>query len=107
MKIKRSKDRDDFISQLLSEIPEFQPYYDEHMIDMRGELLPFLLLADFTRFVKESYRKSGSGLADSEYWGQVVERSLNLMEHAMGSSKDVQELIILSFVENLLSSEGS
>jgi hypothetical protein len=39
--------REDFISQLISEIPDFLPYYKEHLADVHGEVLPYLLIADF------------------------------------------------------------
>jgi len=76
------------------------------MAEMHGTLLPFVLLTDFTRFLRESYRKSISGTADSGYWDQLVEKSLNLMERAMGSSEDLQELVSVSFLESLLPDPG-
>lgn len=66
------------------------------------ELLPHVLMGDFTRFVFDAYRKSMSSTEDAKEWHQVVYGSLELMEQAIGSADPMlQELIAVSFVENL------
>ena len=94
-----------FVPQLLVEIPEFKPIYDEHIADY-DEILPHVLMGAFTRFLFDAYKKSKSPDANGEAYKQVVERSLNLMERAMGNGDlGVQNLISVSFLENLWPSE--
>lgn len=94
-----------FVPQLLIEIPEFKPIYDEHIAD-NDEVLPHVLMGTFTRFLFDSYKKSKSPDANGEACKQVVDRSLNLMERAMGNGDlGVQNLISVSFLENLWPSE--
>ena len=91
-----------FMPQLLMEVPEFKLLYDELIKDNFGEVLPHVLMAEFTRFLIGAYRRSLSRENDAAKWGQVVERSLKLLERAYASSDPlVSELISVSFLEYL------
>ncbi len=92
-----------FIAQMLTEIPELQPVYDEHMKFYHDELLSHLLLWDVTRFIVAAYNRATTADPDAKQWRGVVDRSLTFMEQAIGNSDyQVWNLIAVSFVENLL-----
>lgn len=94
-----------FIAQLLAEVPEFGPIYNAH-VDYYDVLLPHVLMGDFTRFLFDVYRRSISETDNSGQWQQLVARSLSLMERAINSSDiALQNLISVSFIENLLPSK--
>jgi len=94
-----------FVPELLERVPEFEPIYREHMIYF-DELLPHVLLGDFTRFLFDAYRRSISGANDASKWHEVVNKSMDFMEEALSSpDSDVENLIVASFVENLQPSE--
>lgn len=82
---------------ITSEIPEFSDIYEQHLID-NGQILPHVLMGDFTRFVVNSYKKSKSSLKYKE----IFDRSLDLIENLITSkNKQLQELVQASFLENL------
>ena len=92
---------DRFVPELLAHVPEFKPIYDEHMEDF-DELLPTLLLYDFTIFLYDAYRRSMSGENDAHQWREVVNKSLTFMEEALSwGDPDVENIIVVSFVYNL------
>jgi hypothetical protein len=94
-----------FVPQLLLEIPEFTSIYNEHIADY-DEVLPHVLMGAFTRFLFDAYKKSKLPDANGEAYKQVVDRSLGFMERAMGKGDlGVQNLISVSFLENLWPSE--
>ncbi len=98
---KEPLDNEAFFPQLLSQVPEFRPFYDEHIAD-NDELLPHVLMADFTRFLIDAHLRATSEADDVGRWGQLVERSLALLEDGMGSSDDdLQNAISVSFLEHL------
>ncbi|HEV2500238.1 MAG TPA: hypothetical protein VGY31_11730 [Terriglobia bacterium] len=82
---------------LLQSAPELRPLLDEH-IQQYDELLPHVFFGDVTRFVMDRVRtEGGAGNQDA-----VVRRILGFLEEAMASSdENVQELVSLSFLENL------
>jgi hypothetical protein len=43
------------IAQLVEDLPSLAPLLDEHLADMDGEILPYLLLADVARWAQASY----------------------------------------------------
>ena len=97
--------RQTVIPELLAEIPEFIPVYEEHMVDY-DEVIPHVLMGDFVRFLFDAYRKSQTDHANSQHWQHLINRILGLMERAIGSSDEyVENLISASFVENLSPSE--
>src|SRR5690349_18428135 len=93
-----------FVPTLVATIPEFQPIYVDHLAE-NGELLPHVLMGEFTRFLMEMVRKWRAAPTDAAGLGQTVERAIALMEDAMGSpDPKLRNLISVSFLENLLPS---
>lgn len=82
---------------LLQRAPELRPLLDEH-IQQYDELLPHVFFGDVTRFVMDRVRaEGGAGNHDP-----VARRILGFLEDAMASSdENVQELVSVSFLENL------
>lgn len=85
----------DFVDTLLKQVPELRELYEEH-IKHDPEILPHVFFADMTWHIVDLLRDS-----TTEIPSEVV-RLLDLFEDALGSGhEDVQELIGVSFVENL------
>lgn len=92
------------ITELLAQIPELRPVYDEHM-KRYDELLGHVFMGDVTRFIVSAYKRSTTDEPDAEQWRQVLDRSLAFMEQALTMGDlYVEDIIQLSFVENLLPS---
>ena len=97
-----------FIAQMLVEIPELQPVYDEHMRFYRDELLSHLLMWEVTQFIVNAYNRSTTADPDAQHLREVVDRTLAFMEQAITSSDyQVWNLIVVSFLENLLPVEDN
>ena len=91
---------------IVKEIPEFKSVYDEHILDYE-ELLPHVLMGDFTRFVVNMYEESKS-TNENKYCFDVFLKALSIVEAAMNSIDiNLQELISVSFLENVLGEELS
>ena len=88
----------DLVAELLEHVPELKCVYDEHINDYE-ELLPHVFFGDATRYVVQQ-AKDGFLASD-----QPVSRILRLFEVAMAGSEDVQELVSVSFLENLVGNE--
>lgn len=108
-----------FINNLLSQVPDLQPTYEEHLRD-EGELLPHLFLGDVTRFVVEQCKKLERDRLNSGNAEQNLTRIMSLMEEGITSPEDgtvpmigrlaaenesVRNLVGVSFVENLLGTD--
>ena len=94
---------DEFFPALLEAVPEFVPFYNEHIVELE-ELLDHVLLADFTRFVVAAYKSclTAEG-SDATVWCDIVRRSLMFLENAFATSDpELWNLIAVSFVENLM-----
>lgn len=79
----------DFPLLLRDEVPGFAPVYDEHMSDY-DEVLPHVLVGELTRFL--------FGQASDA----ALESALGLLERAAAASDErLQELVAVSFIENL------
>ena len=84
------------VSQLLDRVPELGSLYDEHIQD-NNELLPHVFFGDVTRYVVQEMRCRESQPS------QPVQRILSFLEQCMVSGDEqVNELISVSFLENLL-----
>jgi hypothetical protein len=42
------------MNRLTTEIPELKPLLHEHLVDQEGEMLPYLLMADISRWAHEN-----------------------------------------------------
>jgi hypothetical protein len=83
-----------FATTLREQIPEFVSGQQDHIADY-GEVLPHVLLGEFTRFLLEDIRSNGMS-------SEVAIRSLHFLESCASSSDSaLQELVAVSFVENL------
>jgi hypothetical protein len=76
--------------ELLRDVPEFAPIYDEH-IAFYEELIPHVLFGDVTRFVID-----GQLAGDTE----LVDRALKSLDRIMREGDDpTDNLVAVSFVE--------
>lgn len=105
-----------FINTLLSQVPDLQPIFAEHMQD-EGELLPHLFLADVTRFVIDQCKKLEQDPLKSGKAEQNLVRIMSLMDAGLTSDQEdidplkmpmtseeesISNFIGVSFVENLI-----
>ena len=81
-----------YTRKLVESVPALHPIYKTHL-DENDELLPHVFFGDLTRFVVAEVRR---GTHTS--W---IERLLEGLEVGLEGSQEVQELISVSFVENL------
>ena len=85
------------ILQLVAAFPELTPLYEEHRRDY-GELLPHVFFGDLTRWILSLYEDS----ANSPEAVARVREVIDFLEGAFASGdSDLQELISVSFLENL------
>lgn len=90
-----------FVETLLLQVPELKPVFDEHIHD-NDELLPHVFMGDVTRFVVDLHENALKGDAASTASSDALRRTLDTLESAMRSgNEEVQELIAVSFLENL------
>jgi hypothetical protein len=81
---------DDLFRDLIAVAPELDAVRREHLAD-NGELLPHVLFADVTRWLVER--------------GPVPEVLAVLEQHMSAGDADVQNVIAVSFLENLFGDE--
>ncbi len=83
------------VQRLIERVPELRGMYQQH-VQFNGELLPHVFLGEVCGYVEEQVRSgdvTGQGL---------LRRIVDFFECAIASGdEDVQELISVSFVENL------
>lgn len=75
----------------LTSIPALAPLYEEHLATY-GELLPHVLMGDVSRAVLDLHARDDRAL------GGILER---LEEGMRAGSEDIQELVAVSFAENV------
>lgn len=91
---------DTFAVQLRHEVPGFAHIYDEHVAD-HDEVLPHVLLGDLVRFLSREVELRGAQSG-------ALQQAMLLLEEGMASGEPrLQELIAVSFLENLDSADGS
>lgn len=83
---------DNFVSELLKQVPELRPAMDKHVSE-NDEILPHVFFGDVARFaLQEAFMRRSDALR----------RLLNDLELAMTCGNDeVQNVIAVSFLENL------
>lgn len=92
-----------FFEQLLSSVPSFLPVYKEHIED-NDELLHHVLMGDLTRFFIQLYR-AGYKEGDSDK-RNAFRKVMEVLDRGLLSPDEkLQELIAVSFLENLWQSE--
>ena len=83
------------LEELCADVPALQPLWTAHLNENHGEFLPHVFLADVARFAVASLQ----GTADQAAIAQSI---LTFLERAFAAGDpDVQELIAVSFIENL------
>jgi hypothetical protein len=91
---------DTFAARLRHEVPGFEHVYDEHVADY-DEVLPHVLLGDLVRFLSREIEVRGAQSV-------AVRQAMSLLEEGMGSGEPrLQELVAVSFLENLDSADAS
>jgi hypothetical protein len=85
-----------FVERLVTEVPALRPLFDDHLAFHDYDLLPHVFFGDVTRFVV-------SGFSDDPERRSDAEKILALLEEAIASpDEDVQNVVSVSFCENLL-----
>jgi len=85
---------DNFAEQLRTVVPGFERVYDEHVSDY-DEVLPHVLLGDLVRFLSAEVELRGAEAL-------ALKKAIPLLEDAACSEDErLQELIVVSFLENL------
>ena len=100
-------DQNSYITSIVNRFPGLRPVLDEHIKDNFGETLPTVFFSDVTRYVMT--------LLERATWGEFAPRRelkdilCYFEESYFAGDKDVQDLIVLGFLENLpnLGEEGS
>jgi len=83
-----------FVVDLRRRVPDLEPIYREHLAD-NDELLPHVFMGDVTRF---TIAQAKAPLNDS-----IVVSLLECLEEGLREGgEEVKELIVVSFVENLI-----
>lgn len=89
---------DTIFDVIVKRIPEFSTSVAQHL-ETYGELLPHVLMGDFTRYLSSLCCASP---ANQDYALSQCQQALSILENAMNSNDPkLQELIAVSFVENL------
>lgn len=92
-----------FIDELVTNFPGMRPVFEEHLSDNFGEVLPHLFFGDLTRYVVARFltTQSGSGNTPSEAEKEVRSLLAQLEQAYVTRGEELQELIAVSFLENL------
>lgn len=91
---------DNFIAVLLKTVPAIKTMYEKHL-KLYGNVLPHVLMGDITRFTVNLCNKSRQHGKDSGLL-RTLSKILKIFEDAIVSSDSkLQELISVSFLENL------
>ena len=90
---------ENFFPNLLQRVASFAPIYEEHIKD-NDELLSHVLMGDLTRYSIELYR-AGHKRGD-EASREKLDKVLKILDEGIQSAdSNLQELISVSFLENL------
>lgn len=92
-----------FIEKLVGKYPRLKPIFDEHVSDNFGEVLPHLFFGDLTRYIVSRFLEVESRVAPESLDAEAELRPLlSDLEAAYASGdEEIQELISVSFLENL------
>jgi len=96
------------ISALLGEAPEFERVYEDRVRESYTSTA--VVLEDYARFLRDAYRLSTGGSADSRRSAEIFKRGLAAVEKIMGSHRDypdVQRRIVGPFLKCLLAGDAS
>jgi hypothetical protein len=93
-------DHESLVPDLLAAIPEFRPQYEEHLRDY-GEVLSYVLLDEFYRFIVDLHHRTRRATEDSKQLEQIITRSTEFLERAVDSTDDELVSLMYSFLQNL------
>jgi hypothetical protein len=86
---------DKFVQELVERFPALHSLLREHLEDQCGELLPHVFMGDVTRYFVDAY---DAGMPRR----QEVQAMLDYLDERLAhADDDTQELVAVSFVENL------
>ena len=88
----------EFVKDIVEHVPLLETLYDTHLAE-NGSLLPHVFMTELTAFVTDEATRLGNAAALGEL--------LALLEAALGNDGEVDELIGVSFVENLIGEEAA
>ena len=90
---------DNIFNNVLEKAPGFAPIYDEHIKD-NDEVLHHVLMGELTTYAIKLYRTGHKERDDRSR--ETLDAILDLLEQAIQSPDgNLQELVAVSFVENL------
>ncbi len=95
-----------FVHDLVNKIPALRRLLDEHVSD-NDALLPHVFMGDLTRFVVQSYKGGYQQESPENDIGDLPCILSHLEQGMMSRNKEVQELVAVSFLENLDESDKS
>lgn len=96
------KENLEFLNRMLVQVPELSRVYEEHR-NIGKRILPHVLMGDITRFVIAQHQNE----LDSQTRSSILERCLDFLEKGITEEvEEVQELISVSFLENLAQSDA-
>lgn len=91
----------EFIERLVFRYPPLKPIFDEHVSDNFGEVLPHLFFGDISRYAISQFLEIESQ-AESQGIESELRGLLDDLEDAyVDGDEEIQELISVSFLENL------
>jgi len=85
-----------FIQKMVAAFPEVKSIHDQHQAD-NDELLPHVLMGDVTRYVISQTENKST---------PVITKLLDFFEQTL-DDEEIEELISVSFVENLFGEDNT
>ena len=89
-----------FVLSLIKIVANLNRLYDEHIEDY-DELLPHVFFGELTRYVVNLYKSILDCSSDTKRWDELDTILVYLENGISGNDEKVQELIAVSFLENL------
>ncbi len=97
---KMSKSTNAFVLGLIKIVTNLNRLYDEH-IDDYDKLLPHVFFGDLTRYIVELYESILDCSPAKMRWDELNTILAYLENGISGDNDEIQELIVVSFLENL------
>jgi hypothetical protein len=95
-----------FVQELANRFPRLRPLLAEHAKHNFGEILPHLFFGDLTRYVVSLFLSLEAGKGTNEDRKELLEMLEFLEEAYSAGNGDVEDLISVSFLENLPRTEN-
>jgi hypothetical protein len=89
-----------FVARLRKAVPEFEDHYAEHLADY-GEILPHVLMGDFTRWFIALYRRSRPDTKVARTLRARLRSVVDFLDRSFQRDPASRELLSTSFLENL------